>query len=50
MDIEQYQGWVTKMSVKQHDTHITITADIAILFIEGKVLLEKFSIEMKLIN
>ncbi len=32
------------------DTRITITAEIAILFIQGKVFVEEFSFEPKIIN
>ncbi|TMN21841.1 hypothetical protein [Lentibacillus cibarius] len=49
-NMEQYQSWVTEMTVKQYDPNITLTAELAILFIEGKVLVEEFSIEPKLIN
>lgn len=49
-DIENYQSRITVMTFKYHDTQITISAEIAILFIEGKVFVEEFSYEPKIIN
>lgn len=49
-DIEKYQHWVTGMTVKEHCLQITLTAEFAILFIEGKVSVEEFSIEPYLMN
>lgn len=49
-ELENYQIRNTKMTFGYHETNITISAEIAILFIEGKVLVEEFSFEPKLIN
>ena len=49
-DIENYQSRTTGMTFKYHDTQITISAEIVILFIEGKVFVEEFSYEPKIIN
>lgn len=49
-DIEKYQIRDTMMKFEYHDVHITICATIAILFIEGKVFVEEFSFEPKLMN
>ncbi|MDR4887518.1 hypothetical protein RGU12_08075 [Fredinandcohnia sp. QZ13] len=49
-DIEKYQSRDVIMTFEYSDTHITLSADIAILFIEGKVLVEEFSFEPKLVN
>ncbi|TMN21850.1 hypothetical protein [Lentibacillus cibarius] len=49
-DIEQYQTWRTGMTIKEYDSNITLTVELVILFIEGKVIVEEFSIEPKLIN
>jgi len=38
------------MTFKYHNTQITIAAEIAVLFIEGKVLVEEFSYEPKIVN
>lgn len=38
------------MTVKEHSPHITLSAEFAILFIEGKVAVEEFSIEPNLMN
>lgn len=38
------------MKFEYHDVHITISATISILFIQGKVLVEEFSFEPKLMN
>ena len=38
------------MKFEYHDVHITISANIAILFIEGKVFVEEFSFEPKLMS
>lgn len=38
------------MTFKYHDTKITISAEIAVLFIEGKVFVEEFTFEPKIIN
>src|SRR5690625_7352995 len=49
-DIDNYQNRTTGLTFKYHDTQITITAEMAILFIEGKVFVEEFSYEPKIIN
>lgn len=49
-DIDNYQSRTTGMTFKYHNTQITISAEIAILFIEGKVFVEEFSYEPKIIN
>ncbi|MFD1851434.1 hypothetical protein [Oceanobacillus bengalensis] len=49
-DMEQYDCWPTEMRMKQEDVHITLAAKLAILFVEGKVLVEEFETEPKLIN
>ena len=49
-DVEKYQDWVTGMTVKEHSPLITLSAEFAILFIEGKVSIEVFSIEPILMN
>lgn len=49
-DIEQYQNWTSGMKLVQQGCNITLSVDLAILFIEGKVFVEEFSIEPKLIN
>lgn len=50
IDIENYQSRTTRMTFKYHNTQITIAAEIAVLFIEGKVLVEEFSYEPKIVN
>lgn len=49
-DVEKYQHWVTGMTVNEHSPQITLSAEFAILFIEGKVSVEAFSIEPSLMN
>lgn len=49
-DIEKYQHWVTGMTVNEHNPQITLSAEFAIVFIEGKVSVEEFSIEPNLMN
>ncbi len=49
-DIKDYQNRNTMMTFKYHDTQITISANMVILFIQGKVLVEEFSFEPKIIN
>lgn len=49
-DIESYQSRDTIMTFEYNDTHISLSARIAVLFIEEKVFVEEFSIEPKLIN
>lgn len=49
-DIEQYQTWMTGMSIKDYNPSINLSAELAILFIEGKVFVEEFTIEPKLMN
>ncbi|MHA6250330.1 hypothetical protein ACXYMZ_00180 [Oceanobacillus sp. CAU 1775] len=49
-DIDNYQSRHTVMTFQYPDTQITISAEIAILFIEGKVFVEEFSFEPKIIN
>jgi hypothetical protein len=49
-DIDKYQVRDTMMKFEYHDVHITLSATIAILFIEGKVFVEEFSFEPKLMN
>lgn len=48
--VEQYQYWNTGMTISEYDPNIFLSADLAVLFIEGKVLVEEFNIEPKLIN
>lgn len=49
-DMEKYQDWVTVMTVKEHSPNISLRAEFAILFIEGKVIAEEFSFEPQLMN
>ncbi|MFB4472744.1 hypothetical protein [Virgibacillus sp. SK37] len=49
-DIDSYHSRYTVMTFEYQDTQITISAEIAILFIEGKVSVEEFSFEPKIIN
>lgn len=49
-DINNYQGRNTVMTFQYPDTQITLSAEIAILFIQGKVFVEEFSFEPKIIN
>jgi len=49
-DIDKYQDWITGMTLKEYNPNILLSAEFAILFIEGKVFVEEFSVEPKLIN
>ena len=49
-NIDNYQSRNTTMTFKHHDKQITISAEIAILFIQGKVFVEEFSFEPKIMN
>lgn len=49
-DIDSYHCRYTRMTLDYPDTQITISAEIAVLFIEGKVFVEEFSYEPKLMN
>lgn len=50
IDIEKYQDWITVMTVKEHSPNISLRAEFAILFIEGKVIAKEFSFEPQLMN
>lgn len=49
-DIDSYHCRYTRMTFDYPDTQITISAEIAVLFIEGKVFVEEFSYEPKIMN
>lgn len=49
-DIDNYQSRHTVMTFQYPDTQITISAEISVLFIEGKVFVEEFNFEPKIIN
>ncbi|WP_050632259.1 hypothetical protein [Bacillus andreraoultii] len=49
-DIDKYQFWITGMTLKEYNPNILLSVEFAILFIEGKVFVEEFSVEPKLIN
>lgn len=50
IDIEKYQTEVVRMKFKQHNHPFVLTAELALLFIEGKVLVEEFNTEPMLMN
>ncbi|GAE94590.1 hypothetical protein JCM21714_3762 [Gracilibacillus boraciitolerans JCM 21714] len=49
-DMERYESSITKMEINQENIHINLEAELAILFIEGKVMVEEFNTEPKLMN
>lgn len=49
-DMEKYQDWVTRMTLQEYNSNILLSAEFAILYIEGKVIIEEFNNEPKLIN
>ncbi|MCI1763677.1 hypothetical protein [Heyndrickxia oleronia] len=48
--MEKYQDWVTRMTLQEYNSNILLSAEFAILYIEGKVIIEEFNNEPKLIN
>lgn len=49
-DINRYDTWVTEMKFKRKSGSFTLCAKLSVLFVEGKVLVEEFNTEPKLMN